>query len=68
MNYWEPSELIRLEQDEQQTRLALEAAKERNRLDDGEDPGPHHEHIHKLEQEWKQALERLHLARRHAED
>jgi hypothetical protein len=68
MNYIEPSELIRLENDEQQARLALEAAKERNRMDEGEAPHEHHELIHKLEADWKHALERLHLARGQTED
>jgi hypothetical protein len=64
---YEADELIRVEREERDARLALEAAKERNRMDDGEAPHEHHELIHKLEAEWKQALERLHHVRGHTE-
>jgi hypothetical protein len=33
-------------------------------MNDDQAPGEHHERIHRLEAEWKHALERLHLARR----
>jgi hypothetical protein len=68
MAIYEPDELIRMERDEQNARLALEAAKERNKMDDGEASHEHHELIHKLEADWKHALERLHHARGHSED
>jgi hypothetical protein len=64
---YEADELIRVEREERDARLALEAAKERNRMDDGEAPHEHHELIHKLEADWKHALERLHRARGHTD-
>lgn len=68
MSYIDPDEFVRLERDEQNAREALAAAREQHLMDDGEVPPEHHELIHKLEQDWKHALERLHLARGHSED
>ncbi len=56
-------ELEQVEREEREARLRLEAAREQARMNDGEAPHEHHELIHKLEAEWKHALERLHGAR-----
>jgi hypothetical protein len=59
MGYQEPEEYIRLEREEQEARSRLEQARDRNELDDGVYEPEHHELIHKLEAEWKHAVERL---------
>jgi len=57
-------ELEEIERDERAARERLEAARERNLMVDGEIPHEHHELLHRLEAEWKQARERLEHARR----
>jgi regulator of RNase E activity RraB len=64
----EPDELVQMEREEQEARLRLEDAREQNKRDDGVYEPEHHALIHRLEAEWKEALERLHLARGHSED
>jgi hypothetical protein len=49
-------------------RLSLKAAREQALTNEGGAPSEHHELIHKLEADWKHALERLHRARQAAED
>lgn len=48
---------------ERESREALEAARDRNELDDGVSEHEHHQLIQKLEQEWQQAREHLERAR-----
>jgi hypothetical protein len=60
---WEPPELQTMVNEEQEKRLALAEARERAEMVDGEVPPEHHELIHRLEADWKHALERLHKAR-----
>ncbi len=55
----EGGELAMLAQQEQTARERLEAARDRNLLDDGVAEHEHHALIHKLEAEWKEARERL---------
>lgn len=55
-------------QQEHEARLRLAAAREQALMDDGEASREHHELIHKLEAEWKHALERLNRARQGGED
>jgi len=64
----EPHQLEQVEREESEARLRLAAAREQALMNEGEAPSEHHEIIHKLEAEWKHALERLHRARQHAED
>lgn len=59
MGYQEPEEYIRLVRDEQEARARLEQVRDRNDEDDGIYEPEHHELIHKLEAEWKHAVERL---------
>jgi hypothetical protein len=56
-------ELEQIEREEREARERLEAARERHMTADGEIPHEHHELIHKLEAEWKHAVERLEHAR-----
>lgn len=56
---WEFEEIARQERD---AREALEAARERNLMDEGE--ASHESLISKLEAEWKAAVERLERARK----
>ncbi len=66
MSYVPPHQLLeQVERAEREARLRLAAAREQAQ---GEAPGEHHELIHKLEAEWKHALERLHTARHAARD
>jgi hypothetical protein len=65
---WEPQQLEQVEREENEARLRLEAAREQALMNEGEVPSEHHELIHKLEADWKHALERLHQARQAAED
>ncbi len=65
---WEPQQLQQVEREENEARLRLEAAREQALMNEGEVPSEHHELIHKLEADWKHALERLHQAREAAED
>jgi len=60
----DPRELEMLAREEQDRREALAAARDRNMTDDGVIPSEHHELIHKLEAEWKEAVERLERARK----
>jgi hypothetical protein len=55
-------ELEEIARQERDARLALAAARERNKMDDGE--APHESLISKLEAEWKEAVERLERARK----
>ena len=64
----EPRQLEQIEREESEARLRLAAAREQALMNEGEAPSEHHEIIHKLEAEWKHALERLHRARQPAED
>lgn len=59
MGYQEPEEFIRMQRDEQEARLRLEQARELNKTDDGVYEPEHHKLIHKLEEEWKHAHDRL---------
>lgn len=59
----EPPQLYQIEREEQEARVRLAAAREKQLMDEGEAPTPHHELIQRLEAEWKHALERLHKAR-----
>ena len=68
MNYQDADEFIQLEREEQEARSRLEQARERNERDDGVYEPEHHKLIHKLEEEWKHAHERLHRARGQAND
>jgi hypothetical protein len=64
----EPRQLEQVEREESEARLRLAAAREQALMNEGEAPSEHHEIIHKLEAEWKHALERLHRARHAAQD
>jgi hypothetical protein len=64
----EPRQLQQVVREENESRLRLAAAREQALMVDGEVPSEHHELIHKLEAEWKHALEHLHRTRRAAED
>lgn len=52
-----------IERRERESREALEAARDKNELDEGVSEREHHELIHKLEQEWQHAREHLERAR-----
>jgi hypothetical protein len=58
---WEVEQIAR---EEREARERLEAARERHMTDDGVIPHEHHELIHRLEDDWKHAVERLEHARR----
>ena len=60
----QPWELEQIAREEREARERLEAARERNLMNEGEAPHEHHELIRKLEAEWQQAVERLERARR----
>jgi len=60
-----PKQLEQVERQEQEARLRLTAAREQAH---GDAPREHHELVHKLEAEWKHALDRLHRARQNAQD
>jgi hypothetical protein len=64
----EPPQLEQVEREEREARLRMEAAREQPLMNEGEAPSEHHELIHKLEAEWKHALERLQRARQAAKD
>ena len=64
----EPRQLEQVVREESDARLRLAAAREQALMVDGEVPSEHHELIHKLEAEWKHALEHLHRTRESAED
>jgi hypothetical protein len=57
-------EFEELERQEREARLRLAAARERNKLDEGEASHEQPEIIRKLEAEWQHALERLRQARK----
>lgn len=59
----EPDELFAVEREEQEARLRLAEARNQAKLADGEVPPEHHELLHKLEADWKHALEHLHRVR-----
>lgn len=59
----EPWELEQIAREEAEARGRLEEARERNLRDDGVYEPRHHALIHKLEEEWKSAHERLQRAR-----
>ena len=65
---FEPPQLQQVQREENEARLRLEAAREQALMNEGEVPSEHHELIHKLEADWKHALERLHRTRDAAED
>lgn len=52
-------EFEQIEREERESRERLEDARERHMTDDGVIPHEHHELIHRLEAEWKEARERL---------
>ena len=60
---YEPPQLLQVQREESEARLRLEAAREQALMNEGEVPSEHHELIHKLEADWKHALERLHRTR-----
>jgi hypothetical protein len=60
-----PKQLEQVEREEREARLRLSAAREEAR---GGVPREHHELIHKLEAEWKHALDRLHRVRENPGD
>lgn len=61
-----PPQLVeQVEREEREARLRLAAARDQAK---GDTPGEHHALIHKLEAEWKHALERLHRTRQAAQD
>ncbi len=60
-------ELQMVVRQENEARLRLSAAREQAQMIDGEVPSEHHELIHKLEAEWKHALEHLHRHRQGSE-
>jgi hypothetical protein len=63
---YDPQQLYQLEREEQEARVRLDAAQAQELEDDqGESPTADHALVERLEAEWKHALERLHLARRH---
>ena len=64
----EPSQYYQIEREEQEARLRLDAAREHQLENEGESPTADHELIERLEAEWKHALERLHLARKHSKE
>jgi hypothetical protein len=64
---WEPPEIQAMVNEEQETRLRLAEARDKAEMVDGEVPTEHHELIHRLEADWKHALERLHKARGHSD-
>ena len=59
-------ELEMIEREEHRARLRYEEAKERSLLNDGVAPTEDEGILRKLEEEWKEVRERLHLARRRA--
>jgi hypothetical protein len=61
-----PKLLEQVEREEREARLRVAEARAQAEMGGGEGTSEHHERIHKLEAEWKHALERLHLARRQA--
>ena len=66
MSWVPPHQLLEhVERQEREARLRLADARAQAQ---GESPREHHELIHKLEAEWKHALEHLHRARREAQD
>jgi len=60
----DPLEIELVEREEHRARLRYEEAKERALMDEGAAPTDDEGILRKLEEEWKEALERLHLARR----
>jgi hypothetical protein len=60
-----PKQLEQVERAEQAARLRLSAAREDAQ---GDAPHEHHELIHKLEAEWKHALDRIHQVRQNSQD
>jgi hypothetical protein len=60
---YEPHEYDEVAREEQEARLRLAEARERARRDEGEAPPEHHELLRTLEEDWKRALERLHVIR-----
>jgi vacuolar-type H+-ATPase subunit H len=60
--------LEEISQREREARLRLADAREQAERTDGEASREHHELIHKLEAEWKHALEHLHRARQGGEE
>jgi hypothetical protein len=66
VSYVPPHQLLQeVERQEREARLRLAEAR---RQAQAEGPGEHHQLIHKLEAEWKHALDRLHRARHAAQD
>ena len=66
MSWVPPPQLVeQVEREEREARLRLAAARDQAQ---GDTPGEHHALIHKLEAEWKHALERLHRIRQAAQD
>lgn len=63
-----PDELQQVEREEREAQLRLAAAREQAKMNDGEAPTEHHELLHKLEEEWKRARERLERSRHGAKD
>ena len=68
MNYFPPEELEQVERVEHAAWLRLAEARDRYRMGDGIVPPEEHALLHKLIDEWRGAIERIHAARqRHAE-
>jgi hypothetical protein len=65
---FEPPELQEIAREEQEARLRLSEARDREERNEGETPTADHELIQRLEADWKRALERLHRIRGHSDD
>jgi len=65
---FEPPEMVQIERQEREARLALRAAQEQARQNPDATTEEHHQLIHRLEAEWKHASERLHQARQASQD
>lgn len=63
MNFYRPEELELVEQEEHDAWRRLSEARDERRAAGHEVPPEEQDLLHKLSQEWHQALERLHAAR-----
>jgi hypothetical protein len=64
MSTFEPGQFDQIERDEHEAELRLSEAREQAKMNEGEAPSEHHDLIHKLEEEWHKARERLEHARK----
>ena len=64
---YDPQELEIVEREEHAAWLRLSEARDEHRMSDGEVPPEQHELLHKLAEEWRRAMARVHSARRRAE-